>query len=77
LLGSQYGGTKTQLSLGDVRDLVIPLPPVEEQQRIVGDISEGLEAITAEHALRQKQLAVLAERRQALITAVVTRGIML
>lgn len=75
LLGSQYGGTKTQLSLGDIRDLVIPLPPVEEQQRIVADISEGLAAITIEYALRQKQLMVLAERRQALITAAVTGGI--
>lgn len=75
LLGSQYGGTKTQLSLGDIRDLVIPLPPIDEQGRIVADISEGLAAITAEHALRQKQRAVLAERRQALITAAVTGGI--
>jgi type I restriction enzyme, S subunit len=75
LLGSQYGGTKTQLSLGDIRDLVIPLPPVEEQQRIVADISEGLAAITIEHAFRQKQLMVLAERRQALVTAAVTGGI--
>jgi type I restriction enzyme, S subunit len=75
LLGSQYGGTKTQLSLGDIRDLVMPIPPVEEQQRIVANISEGLAAITAEHALRQKQLAVLAERRQALITAAVTGGL--
>ena len=75
LLGSQYGGTKTQLSLGDIRDLIIPLPTVEEQQGIVADISEGLAAITAEHGLRQKQIAVLAERRQALITAAVTGGI--
>jgi type I restriction enzyme S subunit len=75
LLGSQYGGTKTQLSLGDIRDLVIPLPTVEGQQRIVADITEGLAAITAEHTLRQKQLTVLAERRQALVTAAVTGGI--
>jgi len=72
LLGSQYGGTKTQLSLGDIRDLIVPLPPVEEQRRIVADINDGLAAITAEHALRHVQLAVLAERRQALITAAVT-----
>lgn len=75
LLGSQYGGTKTQLSLGDIRDLVLPLPSVEEQQHIVADINDGLTAIAAEHALRQRQLAVLAERRQALITATVTGGI--
>ena len=72
LLGSQYGGTKTQLSLGDIRDLVVPLPPVAAQQRIVAEITEGLAAITTERAIRDRQLRLLAERRQALITAAVT-----
>ncbi|MFI6477626.1 restriction endonuclease subunit S [Nonomuraea sp. NPDC050663] len=72
LLGSQYGGTKTQLSLGDIRDLVVTLPSVDEQRRLVADIDKGLAVITAESALRNDQLALLAERRQALITAAVT-----
>jgi type I restriction enzyme S subunit len=72
LLGSQYGGTKTQLSLGDIRDLVVPLPSIGEQQRIMADIRDGLAAIAAEHAFRDRQLILLAERRQALITAAVT-----
>jgi type I restriction enzyme, S subunit len=72
LLGSQYGGTKTQLSLGDIRDLIIPLPPLNEQQRIMTAINEGLVAITSERALRDRQLSLLVERRQALITAAVT-----
>jgi type I restriction enzyme S subunit len=75
LLGSQYGGTKTQLSLADIRDLVVPLPPIDEQQRITADLTDGLTAIMGEHALRDRQLAVLAERRQALITAAVTGNI--
>lgn len=75
LLGSQYGGTKTQLSLGDIRDLVVPLPSISEQQRIVADIAEGLTAMATERALRDQQLTLLAERRQALITAAVTGGI--
>lgn len=72
LLGSQYGGTKTQLSLGDIRDLVMPLPSIGEQQSIMADIGDGLAAIVAEHKFRDQQLALLAERRQALITAAVT-----
>lgn len=75
LLGSQYGGTKTQLSLGDIRDLVIPLPAVSEQHRIVATISEGLSAITTERGLRDRQITILNERKQALIAAAVTGGI--
>ena len=41
LLGSQYGGTKTHSHWRDIRDLVIPLPAVSEQHRIVATISEG------------------------------------
>ena len=72
LLGSQYGGTKTQLSLQDIRDLVVPLPSAGEQKKIMTDISEGLAAVTAEGTMRNRQLSLLAERRQALITAAVT-----
>lgn len=72
LLGSQYGGTKTQLSLGDIRDLVVPLPSIGEQQRLVANIDDGLTAITAESTFRDRQLALLTERRQTLVTAAVT-----
>lgn len=75
LLGSQYGGTKTQLSLGDIRDLVVPLPTISEQHIIVASIAEGTAAITAERALRDRQLTLLNERKQVLISAAVTRGV--
>ncbi|SBW20850.1 putative type I restriction-modification system, S subunit [Candidatus Protofrankia californiensis] len=72
LLGSQYGGTKIQLSLGDIRNLIIPLPSVKDQQIIAARISDGLANISAEQEIRDRQLALLTERRQALITAAVT-----
>ncbi|MCZ0989528.1 restriction endonuclease subunit S [Streptomyces diastatochromogenes] len=72
LLGNQYGGTKTQLSLGDIRDLIVPLPSLSEQQKLVKDVDDAVAVIRAESSLRERQLAVLAERRQALITAAVT-----
>jgi type I restriction enzyme S subunit len=38
----------------------------------MADIGDGLTTITAERAVRDRQLILLAERRQALITAAVT-----
>jgi type I restriction enzyme S subunit len=72
LLGSQYGGTKTQLSLSNIRDLTLPLPPLGTQKRFSAAISERLATITTARALRDRQLALLTERHQALITSVVT-----
>lgn len=72
LLGSQYGGTKTQLSLSDIRDLVVPMLPICEQQRLAAEASEVLVTLASKATARGRQLALLAERRQALITAAVT-----
>jgi type I restriction enzyme S subunit len=67
-----YGGTKIQLSLDDVRDLPIPVPPPEEQTTII----EFLEAQTAKFdaltAEAQRAIDLLQERRTALISAAVT-----
>ena len=72
LLGGQYGGTKQQLGLDDLAELAIALPSRSEQEsRIV-----RLEAATARtEALvdsLHRQLALLIEHRQALVTAAVT-----
>ncbi|MGW0239888.1 restriction endonuclease subunit S [Micromonospora chalcea] len=72
LMGSQYGGTKTQLSLPDLRDLRIPVIPFEEQKTLAAEVDEVLEILDKQRGLRNRQLGVLAERRQALITAAVT-----
>lgn len=72
LLGSQYGGTKTQLSLPDLRDLRVPLPSIQEQERTAKRIQQEIAKIEGERSMRRRQLNLLAERRQALITAAVT-----
>ncbi|GGT26078.1 restriction endonuclease subunit S [Streptomyces purpureus] len=72
LLGSQYGGTKTQLSLPDLRDLKVPIPDLRTQQSVADEIQHQIIAIENERGARARQLALLAERRQALITAAVT-----
>lgn len=72
LLGSQYGGTKTQLGLADLNNLEIGLPERLEQSRLVEDIElAGRQTATAKEGLA-RQIALLTERRQALITAAVT-----
>ncbi|MEV5312595.1 restriction endonuclease subunit S [Streptomyces sp. NPDC052610] len=72
LMGNQYGGTKTQLSLPDIREIRIPVLPVEQQAQITHSIKRQIDAIDRQRLLRQRQLVLLAERRQSLITAAVT-----
>lgn len=72
LLGSQYGGTKTQLGLEDLRELLVRVPDLETQRTVIDRIArietDTASAIAAMHS----QIDVLLERRQALITAAVT-----
>lgn len=67
-----YGGTKIQLSLDDVRDLVVPVPPRLEQDRITAYLQNELEQIRKLTAESQRAIALLEERRAALISAAVT-----
>ena len=64
-----FGGTVKSLSMAELNKLLIPLPPLEEQQRIVdildrfdklcNDISEGL---STEIEVRQKQYEYYREK---------------
>ncbi|MDX3693159.1 restriction endonuclease subunit S [Streptomyces europaeiscabiei] len=72
LMGNQYGGTKTQLSLPDIREIRIPVLSVEQQVQMTHSIKRQIDSIDRQRLLRQRQLALLTERRQALITAAVT-----
>lgn len=69
---SRYGGTKTQLALDDVAQVRIWLPPREEVPRRVSDLSWRISAIRIAQAKLRRQLDLLVEHRQALITAAVT-----
>jgi type I restriction enzyme S subunit len=68
---SQYG-LKQGLSLENVRECPVPLPPIAEQEAItiyVGREIIKLDTLTAE---AQRAIALLQERRTALISAAVT-----
>jgi type I restriction enzyme, S subunit len=72
LAAMTYGGTKQGLSLSDVRRFSVPLPPLEEQQQITGNLEVESTAHDAAIGGLRRSIALLRERRAALITAAVT-----
>jgi type I restriction enzyme, S subunit len=72
LLGAGYGGTKIQLSLEDIRSFLVAAPPYEEQILIAAFLDSEIskfESLINEAVLG---IALLTERRSALISAAVT-----
>lgn len=66
------GSTHKTIYVPDLQALRIPLPPLTEQRQIVADIRASNATIDAAADALDRQAALLAERRQALITAAVT-----
>jgi type I restriction enzyme S subunit len=59
----------------DIREWPVPRADAGEQARLVAEIDDQLRSSDKLRATINRQLALLAERRQALITAAVTGGI--
>lgn len=59
----------------DLRDIVLPLPPIEEQRAIAAFLDERTVRIDGLIARKERLVALLKERRQAIITRAVTRGL--
>ncbi|KZN67514.1 restriction endonuclease subunit S [Pseudoalteromonas luteoviolacea] len=72
LLSSGYGGTKVQLSLEDIRELVTSFPPENEQIEIADYIDSKLIKFESLMTKADEQVQLLKERRTALISAAVT-----
>ncbi len=72
LLGSGYGGTKIQLSLEDIRELVIAFPPQCEQCDIANFIDGKLSQFGLLIEKAQNTIYLMQERKTALISAAVT-----
>lgn len=70
-----YGGTKVQLSLADVTSLPIIVPPIDEQQAIATFLDRETAKIDALVAEQEKLIALLQEKRQAVISHAVTKGL--
>ena len=72
LLSKSYGGTKVGLGLYDIAELRLPRLPVNQQRYAAKKIRDALSETETVREAIVKQVRILAERRQALITAAVT-----
>lgn len=67
-----YGGTKIQLSLDDVANLLMTIPHLNEQSTIVAFLDCEITKFDTLTSEAQKAIELLKERRTALISAAVT-----
>jgi type I restriction enzyme S subunit len=72
LLSIQTGALHPHLNCGNVKDLVVPLPPPIEQAEILKRCYEAASSFDALIAEAQAAVELLSERRSALISAAVT-----
>jgi type I restriction enzyme S subunit len=64
-----------RLNIDDFGDVVAPVPPLEVQRRIAGALDSRTAAIDASIAKKERIIELLQEKRQALITHAVTKGL--
>ncbi|GAB2594268.1 hypothetical protein Aab01nite_82770 [Paractinoplanes abujensis] len=72
IIGLASGGGQPNISQDVIRSLRIPAPRIREQRHIVAAIDTERENQSSMCAALTRRLSLLAERRQALITATVT-----
>ena len=70
-----YGGTKVQLSLADVTTMPVLVPPKDEQSQLVGFLDRETAKIDALVAEQEQLITLLKEKRQAVISHAVTKGL--
>jgi len=70
-----YGGTKVGLGLDDVREVAVPLPPLHVQRVLANLLDRKTAAIDTLIAKKERLTELLQEKRQALITQAVTKGL--
>jgi type I restriction enzyme S subunit len=70
--GLTAGATIATIGMPDLDQLVVPMPSIDVQARIVEKIAAVEKQATATLALLSRQVELLEERRRALITAAVT-----
>jgi type I restriction enzyme, S subunit len=70
-----YGGTKIQLSLDDVANLLVTVPALPEQVALVSYLEFETAKIDKLIAEQQRLIELLTEKRQAVIAHAVTKGL--
>jgi type I restriction enzyme, S subunit len=69
---SGAAGLANNIAQGDIKEFAVPLPPVDEQRAIVAHIATETAKLDALRAATERTIALLKERRTALIAAAVT-----
>jgi type I restriction enzyme S subunit len=72
---SLYGGTKEGLGLDDVKNLFLLVPALAEQSAITAFLDRETARIDAWIGKKQRQIELLQEKRAALISHAVTKGL--
>lgn len=72
LLSIQTGALHPHLNCGNVKDLVVPVPPINEQEKLVRQLESELASLTELADRAGDAMRLLQERRAALISAAVT-----
>lgn len=67
--------TQKNISMGDIPRLVVPLPPVEIQRSIAKYLDRENTRIVELIAGKERMLTLLEEKRDVLISSIVTRGL--
>lgn len=68
----RYGAAQEQINVGHVVNFLVPVPPVDVQDRLLGKLQEQLRVISETRSSVDRQVRLLAERKRALITAAVS-----
>jgi type I restriction enzyme S subunit len=66
------GSTIKTIGMDDIKELVMPVPPIEEQKLISSYVAKAKKRSHKAEALVERSVELLKERRSALITAAVT-----
>lgn len=66
------GSTFRRVNVEEIRNLIVPFPPCEEQQRIADTIDQEISQLDTLITEAQRVIELLKERRSALISAAVT-----
>ena len=71
-ISDDAGGTKGALTCEEVANLRVPIPPLDEQAAILDHIAAFTERFDLLHSTAERTIAIIKERRAALIAAAVT-----
>jgi type I restriction enzyme, S subunit len=72
LLSIQTGALHPHLNCGNVREIGLPIPPLEEQQAVVIELEARLASLLNLDVQAKRAVELLGERRTALISSAVT-----